>query len=183
MKNHYFKHKLPKESGAVLITGMIFLVVLTIIVVSALRSGTLEERMAANARDRQLALQAVEAVVRDAEVVLLAISTFDPSIFTAACTNGYCSRPAVGSTPRWQTTTWGTNTRTFAATTSNLTVVASQPQYIVEYIAAEGGQPPKICPTLLFRITAQGVGSDSTAVFVESMLRHRPNRFADGYCG
>lgn len=72
MSTRRLKYVLHKESGAVLITGLIFMVVLTIIVISALRSATLEERMAANARNRQLALQAAEAVLRDAETALFA---------------------------------------------------------------------------------------------------------------
>lgn len=55
-----------RESGAVLITGLIFMTLVMLIALSVMRSATLEERMAANARNRQLALEAAEAVVRDA---------------------------------------------------------------------------------------------------------------------
>lgn len=178
-----------KESGAVLITGLIFMVVLTIIVTAALRSVTLEERMAANARNRQMALQAAEAVLRDAEASLFAATPFEPfapGSFTATCASGYCGQPIANSTPKWQAIDWGSTalTRTFAATSSNLASVSSQPRYIVELIGYEGGQPGgAICPKVLFRITARGVGADSSTVFVQSMYRHRPATFADGSCG
>jgi Tfp pilus assembly protein PilX len=76
MANHFSKHNSHKESGAVLYTGLIFLLVLSLIVLSMLRSGTLEERMAANARNRQVALQAAEAVLRDAETRLFSTSAY-----------------------------------------------------------------------------------------------------------
>lgn len=176
MTNHSLKHKTPKESGAVLITGMIFLVVLTIIVISAMRSATLEERMSANARNRQLALQAAEAVLRDAEVNLFAAAPFDPftpSSFTSTCANGFCTVLA-SATPYWQSINWTTaNSRSFAATTSELDDLPSQPRYIVEIVSAE---PPGagLCGKVLYRITARGMSNDSSTVFLQTMVRRLP---------
>ena len=179
MSNHLQALK-SKQSGAALITGLIFMVVMTIIVISALRSSTLEERMAANARNRQLALQAAEAVLRDAESSLTAGAPFDPftpASFTNGCTNGYCSKPATGSTPRWKTIDWSNTgiTRTFATAASNLAGVASQPRYVIELI---GFPPPTApgqkCNPALYRVTARGVGQDNSTVFLQTMYRHRP---------
>lgn len=188
MPNHFLTRKPSGEHGAVLITGLIFLVVLTLVVMSVMRSATLEERMSSNVRNRQLALQAAEAVLRDAEASLFAsapFNPFDPTGFTLACTNGYCNIPAAGSTPRWQTINWSATatTRSFAATTSNLDGVDSQPRYIVELMGSESAPPGKICPKILYRITARGVGTDSSAVFVQTWFRHLPATYADGSCG
>jgi len=169
-----------RQTGAALVTGLIFMVVLTIIVISALRSATLEERMAANARNRQLALQAAEAVVREAEVALVSGAPFDPftpSSFTASCTNGYCNKAVAGSTPKWKTIDWDddTKTRSFANASSEIDGVSEQPRYIVEIantpvFGGAGG----ICPKILYRITARGVGQDNSTVFVQTMFRHLP---------
>lgn len=177
-----------RQAGAVLITGLIFMTMVMLIALSVMRSATLEERMAANSRNRQMALEAAEAVVRDAELTLFAAAPFNPfdlSLFASACTNGYCAAPAAGSTPRWQTVTWSNTavTKTFASAASNLVGVSSQPRYIVELIGQEGGQTQHICPKLLFRITARGVGADGSEVFVEDIYRHRPATFSDGSCG
>jgi len=177
----------PREAGAVLITGLIFMTLVMLIALSVMRSATLEGRMAANARNRQLALEAAEAVVRDAELSLFAAAPFNPfdvTAFVADCTNGYCGAPGSG-TPRWQTVTWtdAAKTRTFASAGSNLAGISNQPSYIVEMVGNEGGQGQKICPKLLFRITARGVGNDGSEVFVEDVYRHRPAKFADGSCG
>jgi len=200
--NHSFEvHTRSAERGAVLITGLVFLVVLLMIVVSVMRSGTLEERMASNALDRQLALQAAEAVSRDAQVAFFTtpVSPFDPfdiSGFTSACTNGLCGVPAAGSTPLWKNTSaWTTTkTRTFASSASNITQLATnctpptgftdcQPRYFIEPVGFEGGQIGMICPKVIYRVTARGVGKDSSTVFVETMYRYRPHSYVDGSCG
>lgn len=193
-KQHALKQHSAKQKGAVLVTGVIILVVITMLVISAMRSATLEERMAGNSRNRQLALQAAEAVLRDAEDSLFSATApfntdFDQTAFTVACTNGYCTKPAVG-TYRWKSdSTWSnsTSTRTFVTPASGaaftLANVPNQPRYIVELMGYDGGQAQKICPKVLFRVTARGDGYDSSVVYLQNTYRHRPNKFADGSCG
>lgn len=188
-----------RESGAVLITGLIFMTLVMLIALSVMRSATLEERMAANSRNRQLALEAAEAVVRDAEESLFSVAVpvapfepFNVDSFDATCTNGLCTLPATGATPRWQTIDWESPgdgetpvTKSFANATSNFSNLdaSHQPRYIVEFIGQEGGQQQRICPKLLFRITGRGEGADGSEVYVESIYRHRPARFFNGSCG
>jgi type IV pilus assembly protein PilX len=176
------------QSGIVLITGLIFTVILTLLVLAGVRTGILEERMASNARNRQVALQAAEAVLRDGEVALFSEGTvaapFDPWIpttFADGCTSGLCSKPAAGSTPRWKTYDWSDSGiyRTFASNASNLSssLVPSQPVYFVELmttpvIGPSGGGG--ICPTVVYRLTARGSGLDAATVYVQTMYRMRP---------
>lgn len=56
-----------RERGAVLIVALLFLVMLTLLGVTAMTSSTMEERMAGNARDNSVAFQAAEAALRDAK--------------------------------------------------------------------------------------------------------------------
>jgi type IV pilus assembly protein PilX len=188
MSKHDVHRKSPRQSGVVLITGLIFMVILTLIVLATLRGGTLEERMAANARNQQIALQAAEAVVRDGEVSSFSTSVapfdpYTPSGFTAACTGGYCSRPATGQ-QRWKNPIdidWSSSavTRSFAAPASELTpsLVASQPRYFVEVASTPIISPSAgggICPTILYRLTGRGVGQDASEVLVQTVYRARP---------
>ncbi|MES1925397.1 PilX N-terminal domain-containing pilus assembly protein [Salinisphaera sp. T31B1] len=53
--------------GFVLITSLIFLVVITLLAVSALNSSTLQERMSSNLREKSRARQAADAGLRHAE--------------------------------------------------------------------------------------------------------------------
>jgi type IV pilus assembly protein PilX len=55
-----------RERGAVLIVALLFLVILTILGLTAMSGTTMEERMAGNTRDINVALQAAEAALRDA---------------------------------------------------------------------------------------------------------------------
>ncbi|HEY8024591.1 MAG TPA: PilX N-terminal domain-containing pilus assembly protein [Burkholderiaceae bacterium] len=56
-----------KQSGAALVVGLIFLVILTLLGLTAMQTGILEERMAGNSRDHNIAFQAAEAALRDGE--------------------------------------------------------------------------------------------------------------------
>ncbi|MCB1865625.1 MAG: hypothetical protein KDG50_09345 [Chromatiales bacterium] len=56
-----------RESGAVLITALLILVILTVLGISATGDSTLEERMAGNYRDQMSAREAAEMGIRSAE--------------------------------------------------------------------------------------------------------------------
>jgi type IV pilus assembly protein PilX len=56
-----------RERGVSLVVALIFLIILTILGLTAMRVATMEERMSGNSRDRSLAFQAAEAALRDAE--------------------------------------------------------------------------------------------------------------------
>lgn len=177
MLKNTFQRDTRRQAGAILITSLIFLMVVTMIVLTVLRNGTLEERMARNVRDRQVALQAAEAVLRDAESTLFAgppFDPYDPSKFTSACTDGLCFKPAAGVT--WRTVDWDstTLTRTFAAATSQIASLATQPRYIVEIIVPPTkGSSVGQCENGLAKITARGVGNGNAATFVQSTVRFK----------
>lgn len=56
-----------RQQGAVLIVALIFLVILTMLGVTAMTGTTMEIRMAGTTRDLGIALNAAEAAIRDAE--------------------------------------------------------------------------------------------------------------------
>ncbi|PJI46436.1 MAG: pilus assembly protein PilX [Pseudomonas sp.] len=60
------------ERGAVLLVSLVMLVLLTLIGLAGMRMVQLEERMAGNLRDRQMAFQAAEAALRAGEATALA---------------------------------------------------------------------------------------------------------------
>lgn len=59
------------ERGAVLLVSLVMLLLLTLIGLAGLRMVQLEERMAGNLRDRQMAFQAAEAALRAGEAAAL----------------------------------------------------------------------------------------------------------------
>ena len=56
-----------RQSGAVLVIGLIILVVLTLLGVQGMRTNVAQERMAANMRERNVAFQAAESALRVGE--------------------------------------------------------------------------------------------------------------------
>ena len=59
-----------QQQGAALIVALIMLLLLTLIGVAGMRDTLLQEKMAANMRDRDVALQAAETALREAEAAL-----------------------------------------------------------------------------------------------------------------
>ena len=188
MTNHNMP-RLPwrRQSGAALITGLIFLVVLTMIGVTAARMSTLEERMSGNMRDRSIAMQAAEMALRDAERDIRggAGITRTPAIsgisdFVSACTNGLCFNGAQGDangvdwnvTPVWTlvsmtaapSVAYGANTPA-----TDIAGLSAQPRYIIEGVRKT---PPGGSLEFYYRITvrAQGV-NPNTVVWLQEVFK------------
>lgn len=92
-----------RQQGSVLLVSLIFLLLLTIVGVSAMNITSLEERMAGNYRDQDLAFQAAEAALlegeqyiasADREALINAAYTNPASTgagtFSSSCNNGLC---------------------------------------------------------------------------------------------
>lgn len=131
-----------RQSGLTLFPAMMFLLVMSIIAVSALNNTLMQEKMVANAKDANVAFQAAEAGLRDAEAdVSRNISAATP--FSSACASGLCTAPSTWPTPSsadisklidWSDTS---KTRTYGAYTAApaLPTVAAQPQYVMERLS------------------------------------------------
>ncbi len=161
-----------QQRGAALITGLIFLVVLTLISLAAMKTTSLEERMAGNARDQDMAFQAAEAAIRDAMKQLPGLSP--ASAFVAGCANGLCLNDPV--TPVWTTLTasnlWeASNTAAYGGTALTIdgsTSLPVQPRYIIELLpgtvpptgssASTGKGNTSGAQLIPYRITARGWG-------------------------
>jgi len=69
-----------RQQGAVLIATLMILVLLTIFGISTMDTNILEEKMASNMRERNVAFQSAEAALRGCEVYIAGLSTLpDPS--------------------------------------------------------------------------------------------------------
>lgn len=85
-----------RQGGAVLIVSLILLLVMTLIGVFAMRGTILEERMAGNTRDRDLAFQSAEAALRAGERELL------DSGFSGANSHHYDASNETTEAPNWR---------------------------------------------------------------------------------
>jgi len=168
-----------RQSGIALITGLIILVILTMIGITAARMSGLEERMSGNLRDREIAVQAAELALRDAErdinntVTASARGISGLTGFVADCglsagvaaTYGLCYNGTGGYvTPIWimanmtaaPSVQYGTFTG--AGAIPNL---SAQPRYILEGIRK---MPPGSGETFYYRITVRAQGANANTV-------------------
>lgn len=164
------------QRGAVLVVGLIFLVVLTIIGVTAMQVTTMEERMAANARDRSKAFQAAEAGLRDAEDYMdVQITESAAALITKSvasnCANGFCGNST--AVPSLKTYSWDGSKDKLAGT--SITGIAEQPRYFTEYAGemkcvthCESGGWVSV-----WRMTvrAQGSNADTVVLLQETYMR------------
>jgi type IV pilus assembly protein PilX len=150
---------MKKQQGASLLIALIFLVIMAMLSVTLANVSNLEEQMAGNTRDRDLALQAAEAALRDAQV-RLANPAFQATAFpafNAVNDNGqaYWENCFVGGAVPCAVT--------YQPTTPLPTIgagkVAAQPRYIVE-------RKPNVGAMQIFRVTTRAVGGSADTIVV-----------------
>ncbi|MGB7754936.1 MAG: PilX N-terminal domain-containing pilus assembly protein [Salinisphaera sp.] len=182
-----------RQDGFILVTSLIFLVILTLLAVSAINSSTLQERMAANQREKSRALDAADSALRHVET-LLASSDFracnpvmNPGITSNSQSTNSCNANASGlavipassgntdsatyylSDQFWSQTGVSTYQLPGDASTSGLNI-----QYVVEYVRqqADDLNPGSAGTTVLFRITARARGrSPGSRAVVQSVYQ------------
>ncbi len=150
------------ERGSSLIVALIFLVVMAMLSVTLANVTTLEERMAGSTRDRNLALQAAEAALRDAEV-RLASPGFRATAFPAfnivlANDATYWEACFASGAPPCNVVYQPTQ----LLPTLGPGAVAGQPRYVVE-------RKPNVGPgatTEIFRVTARALGGSADTIVV-----------------
>lgn len=156
-----------------LITGLIFMVVLTLLALAAMRTTTLEERMSGNARDRDMAFQAAEAALRAGGQVVSGATL--PAF---ALGTPYTPRIAAGTLQTyWQ------NTHPWEATQSvtawQPAGTSAAPRYVIEEmsVAAGGGGGSLAIGALqdegVYRVTARGVGNSADTVVILQAVYQR----------
>lgn len=123
------------QQGAVLIVSLLILLMMTVIGVTAMQTNFMEEKMAGNFRDVNLAFQAAEAALRDAEDD---ISSTPPRFtgltgFNSTCSNALCNASG-GLSDVWNDATKGPNGAALGTYTStgSLALVSCQPVYWIE---------------------------------------------------
>jgi type IV pilus assembly protein PilX len=186
-----------RQQGFVLVTAVMLMVILTIVILSMLRTTILEERMVGNSRDWNNAFQAAEAALRDAErEILIGSRVSGQTGFVAGCSStGLClpntCQSSANCSPIWIQLTdsgWksGTGTSKSLAYGSQTSAAAlpgfsAQPRYIIEALSVTTGTnsakttPGGATTSTLYRVTAVGFGlNTSSRVMLQSVIR--PNK-------
>ncbi len=177
---HYPEFNPAGNQGMALFVSLVMLLILTVLGISSVQSTSMQERMARNAMDANLAFQAAESAIRDAEAYMEGLSDLDdfpldsPGAITpsAAAANGYYVQVAPDQADVWETVDWdGALVRTAESTVDG---VAAQPKYLIEFLKTvvsdqdrlnldNIGQDTGSGRTQMFRVTAYGTGGTSSA--------------------
>ena len=166
--------RLRNQSGVALITGLVFLVMLTLIAIVAMQSTTLEERMAGNARSRDSAFQGAEAAVRAAEAVLSGAS-LPPFNGTKA---GYYPQLTYGASGDYwiNTHNWAAQSVVYGKALTGV----KEARFVIESLPVgngSGGDDSLVAKPLsggeVFRITTRGVSTDGSSSVILQTTFHR----------
>ena len=146
------------QSGSVLIISLIVMLVLTILGVSGMKSAVLEEKMAGNLRDSQLAFQAAEATLREAEQYI------DDNIvsLTAFDTNGSDGLYDESQQFLWKNINWDSSDSLEYSDFNTSYAVSSPPRYIIEHLSTQQDN----LDTLNLDNYGQGTGAGRVEVFL-----------------
>src|SRR5205085_7966815 len=145
-----------RQRGLSLVTTLVLMLATLGLGVAVMSVGAMEERLIANTKDRDLALQAAEAALRDGEQDI-ATNVSSSTAFSDTCANGLCTPPSqrdtagsLGSSPvddaqlgfDWSV---GANVRTYGQYTGAAAFpgVAQQPRYVIEkfsYLGTPAGE-------------------------------------------
>ena len=172
------------QQGMVLVVGLIMVLLITIIGVSAIRGSGLQESMAGNMRDRNIAFQAAESALREGEAII------GPTVKTLPAFNGAEDSGLwrdLSETPANSIIYWTKDNWTSMAKETDLEFedVTASPRYVVEEIevdiamgaAADGsaidvGGMQSTGDAAPYRVTAQGFGiSPDTEVVLQSTYK------------
>ena len=177
------------ERGAVMITALMILLLMTIFGVSTMDTNILEERMAGNMRDRNIAFQAAESALRVAESWIAAQTTLPDVRDTSDSTDTSVlwdlndADPDTSNNIPW----WEESARSAGWWKANAVVVSggdkvaglsddNQPRYLLEKLpprpgSLEAAQSIEGADTFVM-VTARGVGvSDTTVVVLQSVYK------------
>lgn len=143
------------QQGVALVVGLIFLLLMTVIGVSSIQTTTLDERMAGNANDRNIAFQAAESGLRRAEALI------DKS------TNKYDFQDQfVRSDTPGIYDSWTINLLDRIHSAGNDLNVSEPPAYVIQCLHD--------CASGWYRVTARAQGITSTSVVIlESIILSR----------
>lgn len=167
MNSTHIKH--PSQRGATLIISLLLLLVLSLIGVTAVQTTALQEKMAGNMRNQNLAFQAAEAALRAGEN-WIAQQTAEPDP-QSSCTTPPCEQV-------WQLNTlnggdfldiqwWKTTSDVQIYGGATLSEVKTPPRYFIEEYSFIPDSlvvdPEPKTGKYIYRITARGTGGTDNA--------------------
>ena len=167
---------IKQQSGIALIVGLVMLLLLTMIMISAVQVTALEERMAGNMQNQTIAFQAAESALREAEAFIdSGAAPFNPLKLSGApfrtTTEPYCLAGLCSFTDPLQSELFPNVNGANIKAATGITTIYEEPEYIIELIRVDPSTDSSRLYAI-FRITAQAWGGDSNSrVQLQSTFR------------
>ena len=179
------------QRGFSLVTTLMFMIAALVLGISVMGVNVMQERIIGNAKDRDLALQAAEAALRDAEADIAA--NINPTtVFADDCNLGLCTPPTLRASPSplpvdqqagfsWSTSTQVRRYGLYTAAPA-LPGLSSPPVYVIERLGNLGNPPGESmamgtepsAPGVGYRVTARATGARAeTVVTLQSIYATR----------
>jgi type IV pilus assembly protein PilX len=175
------------QTGVVLVISLIMLLMLSMIGITGMQTTGLEEKMAGNMRDSNIAFQAAESALVAGETVLAAAKPAISITCPGAPTGYYlpldagCDGGAPDNKPVWESINWSASanplkTVEYPDTAGNFTGLSAKPRYIIELLPGtvcrdSGGTRVVVTPCTApnatyktYRITSRATGGTESAV-------------------
>lgn len=163
-----------RQRGAVLAVSLILLMVVTLIAVSSMQGTMLEEKMAGNTLDRNLAFQSAESAVREAEITIEGVASLGNLDGTAGLFGLTDAEPEATYAVTW------TDANNHVVTDASYGAYQA-PQYFVKHFTTVTGTEGALNMSgygdnkgsgdvSVFKITARGTGgsTDSAEVILRT---------------
>jgi type IV pilus assembly protein PilX len=174
-----------RQGGVVLFMSLIMLLIITVLGLSSVQTTSMQERMARNSRDVNLAFQAAESAIKDAETIVEEFASLSDFDAADANTNGLYYEAEFDEESNWKTVDWDAADGNYFTASTTVSNVASQPKYIVEHVKTvvsdedrlnldNVGQDTGSGRAQIFRVTVYGTGgTDSARVMIQSTYGKR----------
>lgn len=169
---------MKSQKGIVLIVGLVMVLLISIVAMAAIRGTGLQETMAGNMRDRNLAFQAAEVGLREGEAILN-LPVLPP--FDGSAKGYYQDIDGSSATGYWDSVNWEANSVEVGL---DMEQVAANPRFVIEEVSytvtagSDGGaidfeSTLKAEDATLYRITSLGYGgtTNSTVILQSSFKR------------
>ena len=169
-----------RQTGAALIVSLIFLLLMTLLSTSTMRSATMQEKMAGNTRDYNLGFQSAEAALREAEDYLRTTAVLPD--FDDSGAHYVVNSP---NRPTWQNYPPSDGSG-YISYSADIDGTAQRPRYYLERLTTarpagtETETGTAVDEIFYFRITAVGYGgavdtggNPLTSVVLSSVYRSR----------
>jgi type IV pilus assembly protein PilX len=171
-----FSRNFSVQSGAALITSLLMLLVMTLIGVTAMQITNLEEKMAGNLRDRNLAFQSAETALRAGERCVSAANGLQDCVTGLYSQDDY-NRDGAASDPLplLDLSLWSSS-GVMVYGGANLAAVSASPRYVVEempFLCAPVSLELAPVERCYFRVTGRGLGGTTSAEVILQSVHKR----------